>query len=83
MIVNCTDDYGSEELSWCQGAIQCVSNGSNMPKEEGGFHKSGDVSVLWDENKVRDEEESITIVSLLVSKFNKHVENSWRLDLCL
>jgi len=84
MLFNYADDNDdSDILMWSQGTIQLVSNGSNIPKEGGGFHKKGDVKVLWDANADRNEEESISVVSIPKSLFNKHLQDSWRLDITL
>ena len=63
--------------------MQMVSDGTNIIKKGGGFHKRGDCQVLWDRNESRNEEASISVVSLPVCNFNKYVENSWRLDINL
>jgi len=39
--------------------------------------------VLWDRNESRNEDASISIVSLPTCNFNKYIENSWRLDINL
>ena len=51
MRVDCLFNYGDDEedtdiLMWSQGRITLLSNGSNIPKESGGFHKKGDVQIL-------------------------------------
>ena len=42
------DDDVSTMLLWNQGKMDIVSNGCNLPKEDGGFYKYCDVMVLWD-----------------------------------
>ena len=77
------DADDSELLIWCQGLIQEVSNGSNIAKEGGGYHKKGDVSVLWNANEQRNELASVSIIALPKNLFNKQVEGSWRIDVDL
>lgn len=68
---------------WSQGVIQVVSNRSNIIKEGGGFHKRSDCQVLWDCDESRNEDASISVLSLPACNFNKHIQNSWRLDINL
>ena len=84
MLFNYADsDTEDEILMWSQGVIQMVSDGTNIIKEGGGFYKRGDCQVLWDRNESRNEEASISVVSLPACNFNKYVKNSWRLDINL
>ena len=84
MLFNYADsDTKDKILMWSQGIMQMVSDGTNIIKEGGGFHKRGDYQVLWDRNESRNEEASISVVSLPAYNFNKYVENSWRLDINL
>ena len=76
-----TDDL--EMLIWCQGLIQDVSNGLNIAKEGGGYHKKGDVHVLWDASEERNELSSVSIATLSKGLCNKQVEGSWRIDIDL
>lgn len=80
MLFNYADDEDdSDILMWSQGVTQCVSNGSNIPKEGSGYHKKGDVVLLWDACAARNEEATTSVVSMPKNLFNKHVHNSWRL----
>ena len=84
LLCNYSDDADdSETLMWSQGLIQEVSNGSNIAKEGGGYHKKGDVSVLWDPNVERNELASVSIITLSKGYHNKQVEGSWRIDIDL
>ena len=84
MLFNYSDNDAEEEaLMWSQGVMQMLSDGMNIVKEGGGFHKCGDCQVLWDRNESRNEEASVSVVSLPACKFNKHINNSWRLDVNL
>ena len=84
MLFNYADDENdSDVLMWSQGVAQIASNGSNVQKEGGGYHKKGDVVVLWDACADRNEEASTSVVSTPKKMFNKHVQNSWRLDVRL
>ena len=84
MLFNYSDlDADDELLMWSQGVIQVVSDGTNIIKEGGGFHKRGDCQVLWDRNESRNEDASSSIVCLPACNFNKYIENSWRLDVNL
>lgn len=84
MLFNYADDEDdSDILMWSQGVIQIISNGSSVPKERGGFHKKGDAVVLWDACADRNEEASRSVASIPKNLFNKHVQNSWRLDVTL
>ena len=74
------DDDESELLMWCQGIIQQVSNGVNISKEGGGYHKKGDVSVLWDADTYQNELASVSVVSMAKRLYNKQVQGSWRID---
>ena len=88
MRVDCLFNYGDDEeasdvLMWSQGRITLLSNGNNIPKDSGGFHKKGDVQVLWDGNESRNELCTSSVITLKKNMFNKQVENSWRLDVNL
>jgi len=84
MLCNYSNDTDkSELLIWYQGVIQQVSNGVNIAKEGGGYHKKGDISVLWDANADRNELASVSVISLSKCLYNKQVEGSWRIDIDL
>ena len=73
----------SDILMWSQGLIQDISNGKNIEKDGGGFHKKGDVKALWDANAERDELASVCFIGLSKLLCNKQVEGSWRIDIAL
>ena len=64
---------------WSQGRITLLSNRNNIPKESGGFHKKGDVQVMWDANESRNELCTSIVITLKKNMFNK----IWRLDVNL
>ena len=64
-------------LMWSQCVIWLVSDGKNMPKESGGFHKKRDCIVIWDPNVERGELNSESVVSLPLLLHNKQLHNSW------
>ena len=70
-------------LMQSQGVEQLISDGTNIPKEDRGYHKKGDVIVLWNACTEIHEEASIITVSILKSLVNKHAQDSWRLDILL
>ena len=75
------DENNEDVIMWSQGVMKLVSDGKNMPKESGGFHKKGDCIVIWDANVERGELNSESVFSLPLRLHNKQVDNSWRVDL--
>ena len=55
-------------LQWCQGLVVAVKNGNKLHVE-------------WDDSCLRDGDPNITEEKFMVSKWNKHTEGAWRLDL--
>ena len=66
----------SEILIRSQGLIQDISNGTNIAKDGGEFHKKDNVKVLWDTNTERNELASMNVISLCKHLHNKQVEGT-------
>ena len=86
--IDMLSNYGNNEndediLMRSQGVIKLVSDGKNMPKKSGGFHRKRDCIVIWDpDNEIeRGELNSESVVILPLSLYNKQFDNSWRVYL--
>ena len=76
MRIDILSNYGNNNndiVIQSQGIIRLVSNGSNIPKEDGRFYKKGDSMVLLNANADRNEDESTIFVSIRKISFNKQV----------
>ena len=56
-----------ETRVWCQGEVVAVRKGNK-------------VHVKWDKKYLREGDSEVTEEKFLVSKWNKHTEESWRMD---
>jgi len=63
-----TEPDGSIVMQWCQGVVV-------------GIKKGDKVHIEWNKECLRDGELAVTEEKLLKSKWNKHVEKAWRMDL--
>ena len=62
-----TEEDGTEVHQWCQGKVVAVKNGNK-------------VHIEWHKKHLREGDPSITEEKLMKSKWNKHVEESWRMN---
>jgi hypothetical protein len=63
-----TEKDGTKVPQWCQGEVIAVKKGNK-------------VHIKWDEECLREGDAKVSQERLLVSKYNKHVEEAWRMDL--
>jgi hypothetical protein len=63
-----TEKGGTVVQQWCQGVVVAVK-------------KNSKVHIEWDKSCVRDGDPKITQERLLKTKWNKHVEEAWRMNL--
>ena len=62
----CDNEIYNDILIWSQGEINLVSNGTNISKEGGGFHKKRNCLVLWDANVERGELSTESVISCIL-----------------
>ena len=77
------DADNSDILKWSQGLMQQISNGSNIQKAKGGWHKKGHVLILWDANETHNKSETTSFISLPKSLHNKKVKASCKIGIAL
>ena len=61
------EEDDTEVLQWCQGVVVAVKSKNK-------------VHIEWNDNCLRKGDPKITEETFMVSKWNKHVEEAWRLD---
>ena len=62
------NDVVTETPQWCQGTVVAVMKRNN-------------VHIEWDDNCLRSGDEKITKQTLLKTRYNKHIESAWRMNL--
>lgn len=63
-----TEEDGKKFLQWCQGLVIAVKTNNR-------------VHIQWNESCLREGDRTITEEKLLKSKYNKHVEQGWRISI--
>jgi hypothetical protein len=64
-----TEKNGKEIMQWCQGKVVAVK-------------KNSKVHIKWRKDCLRDGDPAVTEERLLISKYNKHMEEAWRFNVC-
>ena len=92
MLCDFEEEDGKHILVWCQGDVSgvpemIIRDPKKSKKQRRGVKKTktvaqrkenNNVILTWDEKYTREDEVNPTIQTLLISKWNKHTEGSWR-----
>ena len=63
-----TEENGTKVLQWCQGEVVAVLSNSR-------------VQIEWEERCLREGDPKVTQEKMMISKWNKHVEEAWMMNL--